>query len=98
MVYKICKITNYNFDDIVVDTEERLGKDKNYLLDSKKIRNEMEWNESINLEDGIKDTINSIDSNLIELKKLPSSNIYIKNRIHKPFFSPFNIFFTKFFN
>ncbi|MDC3169371.1 GDP-mannose 4,6-dehydratase, partial [Prochlorococcus sp. AH-716-E17] len=48
LVQKICNIGNLNFDEIVKDVEERLGKDKNYFLDSSKIRKIYNWEDSIN--------------------------------------------------
>ena len=39
LVKKICDKTNVDFDEIVNVSEERLGKDLNYLLDSSNLRN-----------------------------------------------------------
>ena len=44
LVEKICDITGAEFNNIVNIGEERLGKDLNYLLDSKKVRSEFNWN------------------------------------------------------
>jgi len=70
IVEKICRITEINFDSIVEEVGERLGKDKNYLLDSSKARNYFKWVEKINLEDGINNTIEWIDDNYLELSNL----------------------------
>ncbi len=73
IVELICRILKTPFDSIVIDDEERLGKDKNYLLDSSKLRNYFNWKPEIGLENGIRETINWVDKNLDELKDLPWS-------------------------
>ena len=78
LVQKICNIGNCPFNEIVQDVEERLGKDKNYFLDSSKIRKKYNWEDSINLENGIKDTFHWIDQNLEDLKKLNWDYIHKK--------------------
>ena len=52
---------------------ERLGKDQNYLLDSAKLRNEFNWKEEFNLEDGLFETIEWVRINLKILSDLPWS-------------------------
>ena len=49
---------------IVEIEDERLGKDKNYLLNSESIRNCFNWEDKITLLDGLKDTISWVDKNL----------------------------------
>ncbi len=71
LVKKICKIKNSNFDETVKEVGERLGKDKNYLLDSSKIRNFLNWKDQVKLDNGIKNTIKWIEDNYEELSKLP---------------------------
>ena len=41
------------------------------MLDSSKIRSELGWSDSINIDEGILETINWLDSNLDILKTLP---------------------------
>ncbi len=65
---KICEKLNVNFNDIVQQSEERLGKDQTYLLDSSKLRKEFKWEEDFNLDSGINDTIEWVSKNLDELK------------------------------
>ena len=71
MVIKICLKTNSNFEEIVNENNERLGKDLNYLLDSQKLRKSFNWNDKISLEEGLDLTLDWIKSNLISLKNLP---------------------------
>ena len=68
---KICKMLDKNFNDIVIDSEERLGKDQSYFLDSKKLRECFSWSYQISLEDGLYDTLEWIKENYSLLKNLP---------------------------
>ena len=65
---KICKKLDVDFSDIAQQSEERLGKDQTYLLDSSKLRREFKWEEKFNLDSGINDTIEWISKNLDELR------------------------------
>jgi dTDP-glucose 4,6-dehydratase len=76
LVKKICDFLNVNFSDLVEDSEERLGKDQSYKLDSDKIRKELGWHDKINLEKGIISTIDWVDSNIKILQKLPHEYIH----------------------
>lgn len=78
LVENICAITNTSFSDLVIATEDRLGKDQAYLLDSDKVRQDLGWSHTVNLDDGLKETLEWIDVNLDVLKTLPS------DYIHKP--------------
>ena len=76
LVVKICKSIDMNFYDLVQESEEKLGKDQSYMLNSDKIRKELGWKDTINLEDGIAFTIEWIDRNLDTLKNLPHDYIH----------------------
>ena len=76
LVMKICELIKVNFSDLVVDYEDRLGKDQSYNLSSKKIRKELGWNDTIDLEEGIASTIEWVDRNLDTLKNLPHEYIH----------------------
>jgi dTDP-glucose 4,6-dehydratase len=56
---------------LVEETEDRLGKDQSYLLDSSKLRDELTWSDKISLEAGIKKTLTWVDDNLSCLSSLP---------------------------
>ena len=71
LVKKMCVMTNSEFNSIVNEVGERLGKDKNYLLNSDNLRNNFNWSEKINLHDGLEDTMSWIDQNLNLLSSLP---------------------------
>lgn len=76
LVEKICELTNTNFNDLVEVSGDRLGKDQAYLLDSGKLRNNFSWQDNINIEEGLQDTLNWIDNNLGNLKSLPADYIH----------------------
>ena len=78
VVVLICKKMNVSFEDIVEVSGERPGKDAAYLLDSSRARYKLGWTDKINLEDGIDETIEWINSNFETLKKEPLEYI------HKP--------------
>ncbi len=70
LVKYICKLCDVDFNDIVNFSQERLGKDKSYLLDSSKIRTIHGWSDKITLSNGIKETIKWIDDNFDLLCKM----------------------------
>jgi len=76
LVIKICELINVNFSDLVEESEERLGKDQSYKLDSGKIREELGWQDTIDLEVGIISSIKWVDSNLDILRNLSHEYIH----------------------
>ncbi len=71
LVQKICSICNVEFEKIVKVSEERLGKDQSYLLDSSSIRDQFGWDDKIDLNSGIKETIAWVEENYDLLCELP---------------------------
>jgi dTDP-glucose 4,6-dehydratase len=57
LVDKICKIMNVEYEKYVESVEERLGQDKAYTIDSTKARNEFNWEPKIDIDLGLKQTI-----------------------------------------
>ena len=76
LVNMACKITNRPFEDVIEESEERLGKDQSYLLDSSKLRNELNWTYKISLEDGLIETLEWLDTNIGILKSLPVDYVH----------------------
>jgi dTDP-glucose 4,6-dehydratase len=76
LVWTIAARIGKNPDEFVVNTNERLGKDHSYALDSGKIRSELSWRDVISLEAGIDRTIRWVASNLEALKKMPAMYIH----------------------
>lgn len=77
-VETILKLLGQSFDDCVELGPERLGKDAAYTLDSKKIREELGWSDTIDLKKGILSVVNWMQSNKDILSNLP------QKYIHKP--------------
>lgn len=71
LVTKIFSMTNSNFENLVINVDERLGKDQSYLLNSDKLRKVHSWSDKVNLELGLEDTLSWIEKNLSILKDLP---------------------------
>lgn len=66
------------FDDCVEVSGERLGKDQAYMLDTTKLRGELGWSETIDLETGVEQTIDWVQRFFEALGEQP------KNYIHRP--------------
>lgn len=78
VVQLICKRMKKNFEEVVDIAEERPGKDAAYLLDSKESYDTLNWQDKIDLEEGVDQTIDWVERNLATLKSLPT------DYIHKP--------------
>lgn len=73
LVERVCDMTNIPFEQLVEVTEDRLGKDQAYLLDSTKLRKQLAWTDKISLDDGIGETLEWVDRNLEDLEQLPQN-------------------------
>ena len=78
LVEKVCALTSKPFAELAAVTEDRLGKDQSYLLDSGKVRSELGWSDRVSLDDGLRETLAWVDANLDVLKTLP------RDYVHKP--------------
>jgi dTDP-glucose 4,6-dehydratase len=58
----ICRKLNKSFAEEVQIVGERLGKDAAYHLDSTKLRNELSWTDKVNLDQGIDECIDWVNS------------------------------------
>jgi dTDP-glucose 4,6-dehydratase len=76
LVQLICDKMNVKFEDYVDIVDDRPGKDVAYLLDSSKLRNDFGWEDKINLDEGLKETLSWVDKNLECLSSLPSEYIH----------------------
>jgi len=74
LVKEIALMTNISLGDLVEITEERIGKDQAYTLQSTRIRNELGWQDKISIEQGLEGVHSWVISNLGFLSTLP--NIY----------------------
>ncbi|MEY4126409.1 MAG: dTDP-glucose 4,6-dehydratase [Bacteroidota bacterium] len=71
LVEHICFKLNVKFENHVEYIGERAGKDAAYHLDSSKLRTELGWKDSINLDKGLDECIVWVKNNLEILKALP---------------------------
>lgn len=76
LVEKICALTATPFDAVVEVSEDRLGKDQAYLLDSGKLRDTLEWTDTISLDAGLQDTLQWVDQHLDRLSTLPQDYLH----------------------
>lgn len=76
LVGLICRRMKVAFTDLVEITEERPGKDAAYLLDSSRARDSLGWKDTVELEDGIDETITWISDHLPTLKNEPSEYVH----------------------
>jgi dTDP-glucose 4,6-dehydratase len=63
LVKRICAIMEYNYSDLINITEERMGKDQSYKLDSMKVRADFNWSEKIKLDEGLNRVIKWVNDN-----------------------------------
>ena len=68
LVERICEKLEVNFEDHVEFVGERVGKDSAYHLDSTKLRTELDWQDHINLDQGLDECIFWVKSNFDVLK------------------------------
>ena len=76
LVEHICKKLEVNFEDHVEFVGERVGKDSAYHLDSTKLRTELDWQDHINLDQGLDECIFWVKSNFETLKNEPHDYIH----------------------
>jgi len=69
LVQLICDKMEAKFDAVVDIVDDRPGKDAAYLLDSRKIREQLGWQDVVMLEQGIDGVGRWIDTNLAELER-----------------------------
>ena len=73
LVEQICNLAGASFNELVQSSEERLGKDQSYLLESSAMRQVHDWSDQISLQQGLQETLAWVDANLATLKNLPWS-------------------------
>jgi dTDP-glucose 4,6-dehydratase len=78
LVERIANMTGIALSELVEISDERLGKDQAYLLDSARLREELGWSDVVNLDTGIAKTCDWVDANLETLLDQPQTYI------HKP--------------
>lgn len=76
LVELICLKMGADFENLVEVSPDRPGKDAAYLLDSSKAKSYLNWQPSVTLDDGIKETIDWVIKNFEDLKKEPYEYIH----------------------
>lgn len=78
LVEMICEKMGTPFEQLCEVADDRLGKDAAYLLDNKKVKTELNWQDKVELESGIERTIDWVKANFEQLAATPL------DYIHKP--------------
>lgn len=76
LVERICTKLGVPFEDHVEVVGERMGKDSAYHLDSTKLRDELGWQDRIDLDHGLDECIAWVRANIDELKAQPYDYIH----------------------
>mgnify|MGYP000751171649 CR=1 FL=1 len=76
IVHLICDLMGFNFLESVNLIKENYGQDSLYSLDASKAKHEFGWQQSITLENGIRETIDWIESNWEYISKTPFDYIH----------------------
>lgn len=64
LVERVCGICGVDMNSFCNVSEETLGKDQEYRLDSSKIRKTHGWKDAVSLDEGLEEVVNWVDSNL----------------------------------
>lgn len=78
IVERICLKMGAIFSSVVDITDERLGKDAAYILDSRKAREGLGWKDTVDIDSGLNETISWVKANLEELESQPVEYIHKK--------------------
>jgi dTDP-glucose 4,6-dehydratase len=78
LVERILSKLGLDFESNVELVPDRIGKDKAYLLDSKKIRSELDWNDSILLNEGLDQTIEWIQRDWALLRTFKTDYVHTR--------------------
>lgn len=76
LVEMICKAMGEDFEKVVELAGERPGKDSAYRLDSSKLRNELNWQDIISLEDGILEVVSWTNKNWNHLRNMKPEYVH----------------------
>lgn len=76
LVEQICAQMDYPFEQLCDVQEERLGKDQAYLLNSDKLRTELDWADRIDLTTGLQQSIDWAKQHFDVLGSLPMDYVH----------------------
>ena len=72
LVEVVCEKTGEPFDKVVEVVPDRMMQDSQYLLDSSRITEDLGWQPTIGLEEGVEETVGWVREHLDVLKDLPT--------------------------
>ena len=72
----ICSRMGVDFAELVEISPDRLGKDQAYLMDSRKARRELGWQDSLTFEEGVDATVQWVKDYFDEISSLPLNYIH----------------------
>jgi dTDP-glucose 4,6-dehydratase len=78
LVVRTFELAGVDSTRFLASTQDRLGKDSVYLLDSSRLRDELGWEPRMKLDDGLRSVLSWLDKYLDELAAMPTEYI------HKP--------------
>jgi dTDP-glucose 4,6-dehydratase len=78
LVKCICEMMNYDFESSVELVDQNFGQDSKYSISSSKLRQELGWEPTIKLSEGISEMIEWVNDNWSEIKKMPLEYIHHK--------------------
>jgi dTDP-glucose 4,6-dehydratase len=76
LVEMICDIMGKDFDQTCEISQERMGKDSAYLLDTKKLKNRLNWCDHVSLESGIEQCVDWAKNNFENLRSQPLNYLH----------------------
>ena len=76
LIMQICQMMSVSFEDVCEVTEDRPGKDAAYLLNSQRLRAEFDWQEKIDLTNGLDRVIEWAKNNFETLRQQPLEYIH----------------------
>ena len=77
LVKIICKMMDYEFEESVNLIDQNFGQDGKFSLSSRKIREEIGWNQSVSLEEGIQEMIIWIEKNWNKISQMPLEYVHL---------------------
>ncbi len=78
LVRMICARLGASFEDSTIVEAENFGQDAMYSLNAEKARRELQWSPSRSLSEGVDETVQWIDDNLEQLRRLPHDYVHQK--------------------
>lgn len=78
VVERMCRELGQSFADSTITVDERPGQDAAYVIDSTRARTELGWKPEITLDEGLKEVVDWVRTNLATIRELPL------NYVHRP--------------